>query len=220
MAITVTTPASFTDLTTIAVMERELDLNDTSLHALLGDLIRQATFQIQKFTGRVFAHEVVTESLPGTGTPLLYVSRTPIRNLTQVTIDGDVVPATEYTIEDAEAGSILLHTDGTPPAPKVWPQSAHVTSGLSLFPLLGLGSNNVDIQYEGGYKMPGESGRDLPYDLERACLDLCKTFYLERGENPRIIEQAVGDSSERRGSSMGIPPHVLSRLAPWKRLPL
>lgn len=218
MSITVTTPATFTDLTTIAVMERELDLNDTALWALLGDLIKQATFQIQKFTGRVFAHEVVTEGLPGTGTPVLLVTRTPIRSITQITINGTDLPSTEYTIDDTETGSILLHTDSTPPAPQVWPLSAHVVSGLSLFPLLNMESNNVSIQYEGGYKMPGEAGRDLPYDLERACLDLCKTFYLERGENPRTIEQKVGDSSETLGANSGIPPHVLSRLIPWKRI--
>jgi len=220
MSITVTTPAPITDLTTIEALERELGTNDTSLHALFSDLIKQATALIEKATGRVFAHETVTESLPGTGTPILLLSRTPVRSITSITLDGTTVPTDEYTLDDAEAGAVLLHTNGTPPAPKIWVQPSHVTAGLSLFPLLDTLANNVTVVYEGGYKMPGESGRDLPYDLERACLDLAKMFYFERSDNPRIVEQAVGDSSERRDNSFGIPTHVMEKIAPWRRVVL
>ena len=62
----------------------------------------------------------------------------------------------------------------------------------------------------------------LPYDLEKACLESTKVFYLGRQTDPGVVEKQVGPMRLRYSESdnvtrLGLPPSVVGLLAPYVR---
>ena len=59
------------------------------------------------------------------------------------------------------------------------------------------GKRTWSIEYDGGYEMPSSTRtRTLPYDLERAGIDIVKTSFLRRKEDTRIRHQSVDETFE------------------------
>lgn len=64
--------------------------------------------------------------------------------------------------------------------------------------------------------------QSLPYDLEKACLESTKVFYLGRQTDPGVVEKQVGPMRLRYSESdnvtrLGLPPSVVGLLAPYVR---
>jgi len=132
-----------------------------------------------KHTGRDLHYSAtVTEFHAGTGTTKLYLNR---RNITAVasvyiwsevqtvaTMDsvlpGALVLETVYRTAANDAEGLLVRHGGWPIAAGSWPD-------LTGQPNLSHRGKNVRVVYSGGYVTPNQAGtRDLPYDLEEACI--------------------------------------------------
>lgn len=212
MSLTVNTASTSSLLTELETVKRELGTTGVTNDKILYDLIQQASDFIESYTGRVFKQETVTEFLPSRGSRYMILTRTPVNSVNFVEFDGSSVSSTSYEIDDPDSGVIYKES--------AWANtniSQHfITESYSRW-----GRRDWEIKYTGGYKLPGETGRTLPYDIERACIDLVKTWYLQRTNDPTLKSEKVGDASytkfglEETGG--GLSPSTLRLLEPWRR---
>jgi len=217
VSITVDTAAAETDLTVKATVKTEMSISGSGDDDFIDALITQVSAAIRKYCGRKFERESITETLPGSGTSRLFLTRTPIVSVTSVTVDNAAVASDEWTIEDADAGFLLRHDDGAPPAPEVWALPGMLQWGLSRARVKESGSNNITIVYVSGYLLPGEGSRTLPEDVERACIDTVKALYQGRKDSTRLKSQKVGDASEVIDIATGLSPTSEMLLNCWRR---
>lgn len=209
MGITVNSSASLVDFTELATVKNELNINSTDDDELLADLILQASDFIRQETGRTFARETVTETVTGDGGALLVLERTPVQSIAFIEEDGSSVASTSYVLEDPDAG-LVFRENG-------WTNGAITTHAITRRPTRH-GSRNYEVKYTGGWNMPGSTGRDLPYDLERAAIDFVKTHYLRRQGDPGVTQEAIGEA--RISRNPGIPSSVESVLRKYRRVDL
>lgn len=212
MAVTVVTPADSRDLTTVHEVKEGLglDQDDETHDQFIGRLIGQASGAIERWTGRPFARETVKETLAGVGRVDLVLSRTPIISVASVTIDGDVV--TDFSIRDAEAG-ILFRESG-------WPTSEIRGHNIASY-LTGETKDTIEVQYEGGYDLPGSEGSfdpTLPADVERACIETVKAWFMARDRDPALASEKVGDFWAASYKPGELPDSAKALLRPWRRL--
>ncbi len=211
MSVTVLTPADSRDLTTVSVVKEELqlDADDETPDQFIDRLIRQASDAIERWTGRVFAKETVRETLAAVGRVDLVLSRTPIIGVTSVKIDGDAI--TDYSIRDAEAGFLFRETG--------WPTSERRGHVITAF-LTGETKDVIEVEYEGGYYLPGgEESFDptLPEDVERACIETVKGWWLARERDPAIQSEKIGDFWSATYKAGQVPDSAKALLRRWIR---
>ncbi len=212
--LTVDVASTNRQLTRLDTIKRELEIDSTNIDddKIISDLIDQASAWIVSHTNREFAKETITQTMQSRGTPYLLVDRTPLRSILFIEFSGTSVESTLYEIEDPDAGLIWKQSVFTN---TIMP-TAFITEGPTRY-----GRQTWTVKYVGGYTLPGTTGgRDLPHDVERACLDLVKSWFISRGENPEIQRQQVGDASETKFAKIaeqGIAPTVLNILKPFVR---
>ncbi len=195
MAISITTAAADTLLTTIESVKTELGIVGTDQHPHLTDLIQQASDMIVRFCSRTFAQERVVETIGATGLPDILLTRTPIETMHSVSFDGGTA-ITDYTVEDPDAGILFREN--------VWTTSVmdfgHILPHPSPYkrPLWS-------FDYTGGWYLPNwatPANRNLPYDIERACLDLVTNMHRQKGVDPAMSSYRIGDTNikwDRKG---------------------
>lgn len=219
MAITVTSTATTKLLTELETVKRELGITDNTSDKFLWDLIHQATDFIVTYCGRQFARETVTETKQALypQQPWMVLTRTPIISISGVSFNGSTVSSTTYTIEDPDAGLVFRETG--------WTTTQIYDFAIERQPT-NWGRKEWSFTYTAGYICPGStvSDRTLPYDLERACIDLIKWRYNQQGDfNPGIKRQRTGDASEEyfgptSDDGTFIPPTVSSILDRYRRV--
>ncbi|KKN90097.1 hypothetical protein LCGC14_0232100 [marine sediment metagenome] len=214
--LTINTAAVSTKLTTLSRVKREMDIDTTasSSDKILDETIQEASDWITRYTGRTFALETVTETMDTAGRFKVVLEKTPIVSIVQVTRDGTTISSTVYEVENAKAG-IVWNESG-------WTPTQLLANYIETFPTHE-GRRDWSFNYIAGYQMPGTTAsthgleETLPKDLERACIDLVKTNYFRRGDDPRVVRQGVGDTFEQL-SREAIPPTTLQILDRWKRI--
>lgn len=219
MPVTVNTAAVSKRLTKKATVKIELQTTGTSDDAFLDGLIDQTSDFIVKETGRTFAKETVTETLPSDGNVRLYLSRRPVLSVSQVRLDGSTISSTKYTIDNSSAGC-LFNEDGWN---STMLQVHHITSRP-----LHEGKRDWAVDYVAGFVTPGDveattetTGttaypvRTLPRDLERAAIDMVKTMFLRRDEDTKLKHQSVDDTFEILVDS-ALTPSTLRILERWR----
>lgn len=187
MAISITTPAVDTQLTTIESVKSELGIVGSDEHPLLTDYIRQASDMIARFCSRTFAEERVVETVGATGLPEILLTRTPVKTVNSVSFDGGVA-ITDYTVEDPDAGILFRET--------LWTSTVIGFGGVIPHPS-SYKRPLWSFDYTGGWYLPNwatVANRDLPYDLERACLDLVTNLYRQKGVDPAMSRYRIGDT--------------------------
>jgi hypothetical protein len=157
VAITISTAALSTRMTTVARVKSELELTtvDATRDALLAELVDRASAVISSYCHRPFAREALTETLGGHGGIHLQLARTPIATVTTVTQDTSVL--TDYSIADPNKGW-LYRRDG-------WAWTAQRYSGIGAggawldqgWPMPRQEEPLFSIEYAAGYVMPGEN---------------------------------------------------------------
>lgn len=202
------TPATTTKLTTLERVKLELSITDSSKDAILNAKIDEAGSDIEAFLGYRVARETVTETFwqaPVNEAPeYILLERFPVASITSVTLDDDLLASSLYRL-DANTG-ILYKLDDA-----------------------GLGSTwfvseSLVIVYVGGYLLPGESGRNLPFAIEAAVVDLVQDFWFAKGRDPSAMEEDIpGVMRIRRwvgavGAAGELPPSVTSKLTPFRRI--
>lgn len=152
-------PLSTNALTILAQVKSHLgiDASDTSQDGLLEFYINAASEFIEKYTKRRFAKGDYTVKLNGEGMARLFVPIFPIISVASVKVSSLLLSSDSYVFY-TDAGEIV-YLNG------VWPK----------------GSQNIEVIYTGGYVLPSaSSGRNLPYDLENACVRLASEVYGKR----------------------------------------
>jgi hypothetical protein len=228
MSVTVSVQAASTLLTTLDRVRAELGYADseTTDDDVLQDLIERASSAIAYETRRTFGLETVLETLDGSGSRLLPLTRTPILEVTEVTEDSTVLDTTEYSVEDKEAGALYRRNGwGRSGGLRMWGNEAFSSGYI----LPGYQDQRYTVTYRAGYLLPGEinpylgSGSDdpqpLPGAVEQACLDTVRAWFLDRDADPSVGAVRVGTLSVTyRGDSTSstppgsLPPSALGRL--------
>lgn len=213
MTITVSVASTNTNFTTLDRVKKDLDsTGSTANDGYLQELIKEASDYIRTYTGREFARETVTEKLPKKGdAPRLMVSRTPLHSISFIEYDGSSVSSTSYEIEDSEAG-IIWREEG-------FRDTSLYRQFISVYPRR-FGRKDFKIKYEAGYKMPGSTDRDLPYDLERAAREIVTHTFNEAERNKNVTREEVGEASisySDPADALAIPTSAQDRLERWTR---
>lgn len=206
MPVTVTSAAESTDLTTLAVVKDELGISGSDHDAKLERYIDRASQTIVSYCNRNFAQQRVTETMTSTGGTLLKTSEAPIVTLHSVTYSGAVVETSKYYGDTLAAGLIRNKTS--------WFNTS--------------GELDYSLDYVYGYVLPSFSlgTVDLPADIQQACIDLVKAFFLSRERDPSIQKEGIpsvyfatyGKDSGGFGGATGmLPSQVEAILRPYKR---
>lgn len=77
------------------------------------------------------------------------------------------------------------------------------------------GDHNIDVEYIGGYVLPGDATvtepQTLPRSIELACLLLAQTLL----RNPGVKSERVGDLSVTYSDEQGLPAAVKALVSPY-----
>lgn len=199
--LSIDTPATTGDLTVLATVRRELQLADafTADDAWLADAIRQTSDMIASYCRRPegFGRATVTQTWRLTrDPPLLLLARDLAPAVTTVVEDGVTLTTADWALDGSRIYRLL--------ADAVAPWTA----------------SKVAVTYAAGYGLL----TDVPYDLERACLDLVVRAYRSRGRDPGLRSQDIPDVLRQSwdtpggdGFRGGLPRDVADRLSPWVR---
>lgn len=215
MAITISSAASTKQLTTLATLKADLGITTTDDDTLLGLKIDQASAAIVSYCGREFAQETVVETLPAYGGMNILLTRTPVTTITSITYDSATVPAADYTLIEPTIGTVYNKSG--------WNDTRASLTGISGIKSSRSGEYLYTATYTGGYILPGMAGtRDLPHDIENACLQLAGMMYFNRKRDLGLKQESVSNVYSRTYSdsdiSMGrFPESIATLLDKWKR---
>lgn len=167
---------------------------------------------------------VVRETVAGSGSQVLMLSRTPLRKVSRLFDSTDSCEATEYCstdfrVEDESAGFVSLTNDAGFTWDVPWRHN------ITRYPQPSQVIRRWLCEYEAGYVLAETSstsndwlatttGRTLPYDLERAVL--LKAAEFAQGSSRGIEAMSVGPLSVNYGSAALDP--VAELLAPFRRV--
>ena len=197
--LVVTAPAARRGLTTVATVKRELGITGSADHDFLEDLILQASAAIEGWCRRVFGREEVAETFRlSAERAVLHLARWPNVALASIVEDDVTLAADDWEL-DAATGELWRLDDADRRV--VWPVA------------------KIVVAYAAGYRLPGDPQRDLPEDLERACLETVKARWFARLRDPLVKgEQVQGIASadywvpSTGAGDPGLPPGVVGLL--------
>ncbi len=185
MAVTVTTPAESTALTTTAAVKSALGVSSSKFDTTIDRLISAATSAIVEYVGHVYAKQTYVETVNGAEHPMLMLTNTPIVSVTIILCESN--PVTDFTIQDAEAG-ILYRSMG-------WMQSAWVGWGVEPVAIHDTGDLIFTVTYEAGYVTPGLPDPDLPAHIEQACIETVVAWYKGQRRDRSVKSKKVGETT-------------------------
>lgn len=193
------TPATTSDLTTLATAKRDLGIVDAAQDARIADLIREASDLVAQWCNRSsFGRETLrqTERL-ASPTDVLLLQRDLGVLVSSVTEDGAALTTGDY-----ERGDLLLY---------------RLRDGIRV----PWAARTVVIEYQAGFALPD----DAPPALERACLDLLAGLWHGQGRDPAVRNEttegvgAVG-YFEHRADTLPLATDRLAALERYRRFHL
>lgn len=208
-------------LTTVAVLLDEVAAAaNATTTARAERYIEAASAFAASVCNRSFARaDVVDEQHRGMGTPFIFLRRTPIVTVTEVTIDEAVADASTYRIE-AVGGvpQALFRKIG-------WPSSAAFGTPVDFEPIAGTQGADIAVTYSGGWVTPQQAAdgafsgapRTLPADLEDAVVQLATSRWRGKGVDVRVRSQGNEASAVTFGGEP-VPPEVLAILRRYQRI--
>lgn len=161
--LTVITPADNTRLTTIDAVRTRIGISETVDDEVIEALIDEASAAAVSSCRRVFAQETVRQLVFPCRAPQILIERTPATDLT-VTEDGSVLVAGTDYHHDTDKAALIRLFDGRPTC---WTAAT------------------VQLDYKGGYVLPGEDNRTLPAEIEGAVLLMIGACYSSQS---RVVE--------------------------------
>ncbi len=209
-------------LTTLANARDELGLVDSASDVRLQRMILTASAAIAENLNRELRKESTTEKVRPNDAQKIVLKKTPIVSITTITIDGAELASSGYEVDDADAGT--LWRDGGWPAMSLLVEGA---AGGDVVP--NSDKKRISVTYVAGYVLPNDTvgTRNLPYDLEQACLLTVVSLFRARGQDRRIASEALGDASvayRQINPAIGlgeggiIPDEAMPLLAPHRRV--
>ena len=199
-------------LTIVATVKDELGIGDgdNSADSVLERLIGVASDLIEKTCRRNFLRATVTsERVPGFGTPRLLVARTPLLSITSIVQDGTTISASDYYLEDADAGSIF-RVGG------YWDWTQPLAGQRGYVPDEG----DYRVTYVGGYYLPSDTtNRNLPYPIEQACIISVVSQFRARGKYQRLVNETA-EGAIRPWYDYALPRNAELLIEPYRRVTL
>lgn len=194
--LTVITPPVTNDLTVVATVQRELQLTRAEDIEGLADLIAEASGACASYCRRPEGFGLATvrqtERL-ARAIDCIILARDLAVTISGVTVDGEALTATDYELD----GSLLYRRDGD----RLVMWSAGV----------------VEVTYSAGYATLG----DLPWEIERACIQTVAAFHAARGVNPMLTRESNSVTTVAYAETVGgLPPSAAALLNPWVRIAL
>lgn len=195
--LTVVTPATSRALTTVEEAWRYLGLDDSAADDV-EVLVRRASAAIASHCHRVFGIETVRESFAGLPGDSLLLSRYPVRVIDSAAVAGRSLALADFEC-DMASGIVYRLRGG---APASW------------------GCGRVQVTYRAGWSLPGAPDRDLPSDIEQACLLFVSALFYGQGRDPLLrswATEGVGSASFVANSAMeALPPQAIALLEPYR----
>lgn len=198
MTLTVTVASIETRLTTVAAAKAELQVTTEADDGYLGELIDQASDVIRSWCRREFAAETVRETIDQRSPSLsLMLARFPVVAIADATAAGQALDVARLEVED---GGFIYHLNAAGNRVS-WPPG------------------RIVIDYQSGFLLPGQQGRNLPGDVERAALVQVGAWYRGRGRDPLVRSETVdgvGRTDYFSGSGTLILPEMEALLSPYR----
>jgi len=223
--LTVTTAASSTRLTTLTTLKSELDLTSNGEDTYLANQIDAVSALVCTYLGvpsaadgsRTLGRETLVETirldrrsygLPSrlyahvSGLSIIVLSRRPVVSIASVIEDGDVVDPANYEVNGATGIVQRLDSD----LPRDWWASKTV------------------ITYTAGWLLPGDAGRNLPFEIEDAVIKLIKAERFARKRDPALRAEdvsGIGRQEYQIGGALGgaaIPPDIAAQLDQYRNV--
>jgi hypothetical protein len=194
--LTIITPATLSALAEAQTVADELGV---MADQLIDRLIDASSKRISTYCNRVFARETVAETFRlDCRQDRLLLARVPIASVTSIVENGVTLSGSDYEMEKDTGVAHRLTEDDLRTA---WP------------------SGKIVVTYVAGFLLPGESNRNLPDDIERACIDLVKRAYHASGQDPmRKADEVdgIGRIEFFAPSSKGLPADIEAILADYR----
>lgn len=170
-------------LTTVRRVATQLGITDEAELYLISEFINEASAAIEAYCNRKFKQDSVVEKVSGNGNNFMFLSRLPVASITSITHDGATVSSSDYEIANSKSGEIYNKYG--------WIDTVGRNSAASLPERPYSERKLYEVTYVGGYKLPSDPDRDLPYDVERACIETVAGMYLTKADNPNISKQSL-----------------------------
>jgi hypothetical protein len=204
--LTIITPAAARALTTVDATKAELRETGAGDDGWFALSIDRATAAIEHWCRRSFAAETVRESVWLTGpAESVSLSRWPVLSVASLLEGGAPLPPDAFEVDGA-AG--LAYRLTGPDTRRMWR------------------AGRIVATYTAGYVLPGDPGRTLPEDLERAAIMLVRNWWYDRDRDPLVkAEQtdSIGRTEYWVGAPAGgatLPPEVEGLLQPYRQIPV
>ena len=203
-------PLQTNALTMISTVETELSLTADAQDAELTRYIDTASDQIERYVNRkLYYGAAIVEKVAGSGDAFLWISRTPLSSITSVVWLGDssTVTSSTYEIWEADQGNLYR------------------SAGWNNTKISSNDYTRYQVTYIGGWITPqqdaddGALTRNLPWDLETACISMVVGLWRQKGADRTIRSESVLNTSvhyERHDG--GIDPSVRAILDTYKRM--
>lgn len=213
--VTVTTPASDKTLVSLATAKIALGIKpgDRSRDAAINLAIRHASAACSNYCRRQLRQESITEIVEFEAcdkpVDLIVLDRKPVV-VASVTIGDDqlLVADDDYRV-DAARGTIVRLSNGAP-AGWGWPAIRAIGGGWS--------SGMTTVVYTGGFP----SLETVDDGVQRACIQILKSFYYGTAQDPRIRSVNVPDvdavTYADPGDISSLPLDVRENLNPFRKV--
>ena len=159
-------------LTTYESVKTQLGLTDDTQQSFIESQINVVSQKIACYCNRNFKTQEYTEKYRGDDTLELVLNQYPITDLSNLYIDDTEL--TDLSDIDIEANEGMLYYED------IFNSNGYVC-GISRHK--GLRFKNIKVVYTAGYILPDQIDRNLPYDLEQACINEVINAYTMKGKS-------------------------------------
>lgn len=203
-------------LTTLERVKGELDITSSASDGILTSKIDEASSDVAAAIGKRLPSEIVRETFwhdepvhPHAGYRLivpsettLFLSRTPVTAIASVTVDDVLLDPADYRL-DPDAGLLDRLSSGYPCAWRF--------------------CKSVVVECTGGFVLPGNANRTLPFGIEGAVVALVSSYWASKGRDPTMRAEDIPGVVRREywvgavGDPELLPPRVLASLSQFRR---
>jgi hypothetical protein len=205
--LVVTTPPTRTDLTTLSSAMSEINDPAADQSYIGASLIPAASAAIARWCNREFGVATYTETFriqscggyTSPGKSVLMLSRCPVTSVTSVTEGTDPALTAGYIETDLDNGFVYRLSGSD--ARQNWTAA------------------KVVVVYTAGWTLPGATLPNLPADIQRACILLCRDWYLTRARDVTLRSIGLAGVTTTMGTGnpgVTLPAHVEALLLPWR----
>jgi hypothetical protein len=211
-------PLASNALTTFSAVKGLVSNVQDTDQAAVERLINIYSQTIESYCNRRFAKTVATnERYARPVTRQLVLKRRPLISIEAISVGTSTLEATNYYIEDADAGVVRLKTE---------PGSVNLLAvgSAALDTVPGSGELDVLVSYTAGYVLPKDEAagppavvRTLPYDLEDVAIQCVASAWHRRGVD--VAGGGFDGANEAIGRALGgmIPGPLLPTLKRYQR---